>query len=132
GAEAERHPVLAQHEVYRHRDALRGLDDTPRDCQRVPPAEFDARDVRERLKVPLKRAAYPARPRIKSNRVLDAGREAESLELFGDVARRLFRAGRARAAAFELVGGEVGDVRAQALRVGGLDDGVYLLRDGYG
>ena len=62
--------------------------------------------------------------------VLDSGREAETLELFCDVARGLFRAGRARATAFELVGGEVVDVGAQSFNVGDvvLDD--PLLRDG--
>ena len=74
-------------------------------------------------------AAYSARPRLKSYRVLDAGRETEASELFGDVARGLFSAGRPRPAAFELVGGEVVDVRAQALNIRHAAVGGPLLRD---
>ena len=49
-----------------------------------------------------------------------------------NVDSRLFRAGRARAAAFELVGGEVIDRLAQALDVGRAAVGGLLLRDGGG
>src|SRR5205823_840972 len=110
-----RHPVLASSQVERsERARRRAVSRASRESHLVALAEFNARDVRKQLKIST---AYTAWPRLKSNRVLDAGREAEASELFGDVARGFQRAGRARAAAFELVGGEVVDVLAQALNV---------------
>ena len=69
---------------------------------------------------------------MNTDQTATAGREAEPLELFGDVACGLFSAGRARTPAFELVGCEVVDVCAQALGVGRAGVGGVTLRDGGG